>query len=122
MPIIKKANLKCPNKNCNSTIYREWNVGVIPKLLSVGSLYFKCRKCSSIIYVSVPLYMVSKFLEVMESDKSLIYIDGEWLPKIEEIDEEEIKIFMGMLQQNPTELLTALSQIEKIDLNNYEKE
>ncbi len=122
MPIIRKANLKCPNKKCNSLIYREWNIGVVPKLLSIGSLYFKCRKCSSVLFVSIPLYMISSFLEAMESDDSLIYTDGEWMQKIDKITDEEEKIFIDMLKNNSSELLKSLASITSIDFRNYDKE
>lgn len=122
MPIIKKAKIKCPNKKCNTLIYREWNLGVLPKLLSMGSLCFKCRKCDAIFHIHTPFYMIEKFLDAMASDPDLIYQDGEWIKKCDQITDEEEKIFVSMLKEKQMEFLDALSEIEDINLENYQKE
>lgn len=122
MPRIKKVKIRCPNKNCNTLIYREWNLGVLPKLLSNASLCFRCRKCNAVFYINTPIYLIEKFLDAMESDPNLMYADGEWVSKCEPITENEEKIFSQILQENQKELMDELSKIERINLKDYNNE
>jgi len=118
MLIVKKAKIKCPEKNCKADIMKEWNIGVLPRLLSMGALFFKCRKCSNIFHINLPLYLTNKFLDAMPKDPE--YRDGDFITRTDPVTDEEEELFMKMLREKPSELLDALQSIEKIDLKNYE--
>lgn len=117
MPIIRKANPKCPKKECRTEIKKEWNIGVLPRLLSMGIIFFKCRKCNSILQVNMPMYIMEKFLDAMPSDPS--YRDGEFIDTKEKITKEEEEMFIDMIKNQPEELFQILQSIENINLDNY---
>lgn len=121
MHIIRKTNIKCPNKKCKTIIYKEWNIGVSPRLVSIASLHFRCQKCESVFYINLPMYMIVKYLDMMPSDPDYKYIDGEITYNKVDISEEDEKLFEKMITNNPTILIESFKNIEKIDLDKYKE-
>lgn len=112
---INTKNLKCPNKKCKETIYRENMIGVKPKVLSIGSVYFKCAKCDETFFIHLPIYLVN---DIINSLDTKIKVRKNTIDPRAITDKEE-KIFKSMIQAHPTEMLEALRQIEP-DLSQYE--
>jgi hypothetical protein len=121
MYIIKNTNIKCPNKKCKTKIYREWNIGVSPRLVSIASLHFRCQKCEAVFYINLPMYMISKYLDYMPSDPDYKYIDGELTYNKVEISEDDEKLFQKIMKESPKVLIESLRSIEKIDLDKYKE-
>lgn len=120
MAVVKSAKIKCPNKRCSTLIYKEWSLGVLPRLLTMGAMFFKCHECEEIFYVSIPMYMIEKFLGAMSSDPT--YRDGEFIKKMDPISDDEEKLFIKMLEEKPTDLLQALKLVDNVDLDKFDKE
>ena len=121
MHIVKKTNIKCPNKKCKTKIYKEWNIGISPRLISIASLYFRCQKCEAVFYINLPMYMIEKYLDSMPSDPEYKYIDGELIYNKTEISQEDEELFKKIITKNPSVLIESLKSIEKIDLDKYKE-
>lgn len=74
--------------------------------------------------VTMPVYIVDKVKLQMPSDPSLVYIEGEYIPRqtIDAISDEEEQIFVKMMQENPLEFMGTLKAMTSIDMDNFEKE
>jgi len=94
------------------------------KGLVYASLIFKCNKCQEMGQVTMPVYIVDKVKLQMPSDPSLVYIEGEYIPRqtIDAISDEEEQIFVKMMQENPLEFMGTLKAMTSIDMDNFEKE
>lgn len=122
MPIVRKAKIKCPNKSCKMKIYSDRCIGVAPRLLALASVYFRCRKCDTVFYVNIPVYVIHRFLQTMGIDPDIRYGDGEVIENISPITAEEEGIFVNMMQEQPMELIKSLMSIDKIDLDKFREQ